>query len=96
MSYKKEILSGLVILAIAGGVTFNYSLNAKNKIVLPNTVLATIEALADGEDPNSSCKWLKETCPKPNWYTPGKEREVCLSDGDGNSCTCGATTRPCD
>ena len=54
MSYKKEIIIGLVILAIAGGVTFNYSLNAKNEIVLPNTVFATIEALANDENGNDN------------------------------------------
>ena len=36
-----------------------------------------------------TCKWAGQTC------TTGVEREVCLSDGDGNSCTCGTVTRPC-
>jgi hypothetical protein len=36
-----------------------------------------------------ACKWSGETCPQ------GESREVCLSDGDGNTCTCGDVTRSC-
>ncbi len=36
-----------------------------------------------------SCKWASSVCPN------GNPREVCLTDGNGNSCSCGTVPRPC-
>ena len=91
----KKILGFLaaVIVAVAAIVHVNI---VSNREVLSDLLLANVEALANREDPTGDCKWHKEKCPASCWYCSGTEREVCLNDGDGNSCSCGDTTRPCD
>ena len=41
------------------------------------------------QDPQQ-CKWSGQDCPDGQTY-----REVCLVDGDGNTCSCGSVTRSC-
>ncbi|WP_373523930.1 hypothetical protein [Aquiflexum sp.] len=40
---------------------------------------------------SGACKWKKYTC--PGWG--GTSYEACLTNGDGNTCTCGEVTRDC-
>ena len=44
---------------------------------------------------DTGCNWQSQTCPRVNAWTSPQRREVCLMEGDGNSCTCGEVTRPC-
>jgi hypothetical protein len=40
------------------------------------------------------CKWQAQLC--KSLFPPAQYREICLVDGDGNSCTCGDVTRECN
>lgn len=51
--------------------------------------LASVEAVAASESGGTQCKWAKQTCDN------GNTREVCVTDGNGGSCSCGSVTRPC-
>lgn len=52
--------------------------------------LLSIDALGSGES-SSGCKWKVIDC--PGLWTG--DYEACLSNGDGNSCSCGSVTREC-
>ena len=52
--------------------------------------LASVESFADNESGGGfECRWLAGRC------SDGTYREECLSDGDGNTCTCGDVSRKC-
>jgi hypothetical protein len=90
MYYMRKV--GFLILAtlgIAGITVVNVNLNSQND---SSAVIysANMEALA-GEGGSGSCKWRLTDC--PGWGTG--DYEACLDNGDGNSCTCGNTSRNC-
>lgn len=61
--------------------------NKVNKILISD-----IESLAENESDKNECKWKVYDC--PGWFTG--DYESCVSNGDGNSCSCGEITRNCD
>ena len=63
---------------------FLAGLFALNFIILSGTAANATDGGGAG------CKWSAETCPDNTTH-----REICLSDGDGNTCTCGSVTRSC-
>jgi len=58
---------------------------ALNLIVISSQPVRASEGEGGG-----NCKWMQQTCPDNTF------REICLVDGNGNSCTCGAVTRHCN
>lgn len=54
-------------------------------------LLENLEALAENESGGGSCHWKQMDCTNPN----NGSYEGCLSNGNGNSCTCGAVSRDC-
>lgn len=76
-------------------------MSVKNKRLQRNAFLAAVfivllnvVAFTSGAKSNApllpTCKWHTEICPNT-----GTLREVCLVDGDGIICDCGAVSRPC-
>ena len=61
------------------------SLLTLNLIILSGT-----SANATDGGGGNTCKWEQQIC------TDQSTREVCITDGDGNTCTCGAVTRHCE
>lgn len=52
--------------------------------------LASVEAVAASEGGGGvQCKWGQQTCDN------GNVREICVTDGNGGTCSCGSVTRPC-
>lgn len=41
--------------------------------------------------PPATCSWEKTSC--PGFF--GTSREICVTSGNGNSCSCGEVTRNC-
>lgn len=75
---KKKIFIGVSLgLVILNLLVFSLSVNANERSTLSSA------------DENDSCSW-KEVSERGWW---GKDYEACLKSGDGNSCTCGETTR---
>lgn len=54
-------------------------------------ILSGSSAKASEEEGGGNCKWSPAVCPGGQI-----QREICLSDGTGNSCQCGSVTRPCE
>ncbi len=54
-------------------------------------LLADVEAMADPSEGAGTCKWKVIDC--PGWGNG--DYEACLTNGDGNVCTCGSVTREC-
>lgn len=52
--------------------------------------LLSIEAIAQSES-GDNCKWKLIDC--PGLWTG--DYEACLTNGDGNSCSCGSVSREC-
>ena len=86
---KRKILIISAVMGITGAVAWNVNYGSQNEEISVFS-LANIEALSDPEN-GSACKWSQVSCPG----LFGGTREVCLDDGDGNTCICGSTTRPC-
>lgn len=71
----------------------------KIKLVLPMAMIALATAFffapqemqAKVDDPPADCCWKQIDC--PGWFTG--DYEACLTNGDGNSCSCGGVTRTC-
>lgn len=82
---KKLLLVSVVALASYA----TYQVNAVERVV-EYIDMASLEALAQNENEEDKCRWSQMSCPKTDY-----EREVCLTDGNGGSCSCGAVTRPC-
>jgi len=53
-------------------------------------VFAPTKQVVANSESGGSCKWEKVSC---GMFSGS--REVCVDSGDGNSCECGKTTRPC-
>jgi hypothetical protein len=101
---RKYIFGGITLLMIAAVAAWNVNLGSKND-QLSGISLANVEALADGDTENKDkdkdededsdkCKWKNIQCPFPSKAGYG----VCVSNGDGVECRCGATTHnplPC-
>jgi hypothetical protein len=85
---KKKIFGFIAVLAIAALAAFNVNVNSQEN-GLSDISMENIEALAS-EDTNSNCKWKQMKCSKGTGYYEG-----CLTNGDGNSCTCGSVSRDC-
>jgi hypothetical protein len=90
---RKKVLSGLFALALLATAGYGVNQKVKSNANLSDLALANVEALAGGESGggNGSCKWKRIDC--PGWGTG--DYEGCLTNGDGNSCTCGAVSRDC-
>lgn len=77
------------VLIVISSVFTAYQANTLEKTV-ENIELTSLEAMAQGESGDGgSWRWHSEKCPN------GNTREVCVDNGDGSSCSCGSTTRPC-
>jgi hypothetical protein len=61
-----------------------------NAAVLTSTQTTRAQVAVEVGEGTGTCKWSGEDCPG------GGSREVCLEDGDGNTCSCGSVTRPCN
>ena len=90
---KRKILGGIAILAIAAVAALNVNLGNQGNW-LSDISLANVEALAGNEPGEGSggqaCYWKNLKCKDGvNTY------EGCLSNGDGNACTCGSVSRNC-
>lgn len=80
------IASLIAIIAItATTITWN-----EHSSFVIDSSLFSIEAIAQSES-GGSCKWKFTDCPGFN----NGDYEACLSNGDGNSCTCGQVSRDC-
>jgi hypothetical protein len=86
---KKIICGSIAVLAIAATIVFNVNLNAQGE-KLSDVSWANVEALADGESGSGDCKWKSLKCNKGTGHYEG-----CLTNGDGNSCSCGSVSRDC-
>lgn len=90
---KKLFICILAAGSIAAVAMTNLNI-VSNQKDLSNLTLANVEALAENENgPKPSCFWHAEKLTCPNGRTI--DRSVCVSDGDGNSCDCGAVTHSC-
>lgn len=80
----------LFVLIVACSLVTVYQTNTVAKAT-EDIDLISVEALAQEESGGggTSCRWHSEKCPS------GSTREVCVDNGDGSSCSCGSTTRPC-
>ncbi|MDH6342162.1 hypothetical protein M2480_002144 [Parabacteroides sp. PFB2-12] len=89
---KKKIIGFVMFAAIAVAAGWNVYQN-ESKISLSDIGQANVDALAAGESSNNNqnpCKWKHVSC----GFFSGS-REVCLTDGDGNTCPCGYVSRDC-
>jgi hypothetical protein len=78
---KKNILGGIVVLAIAAVAAWNVSMNSQKNVGLSDVMLANVEALADGESGGLPCTqgcrsigWgfsqiLKCDCDYTGWFS---------------------------
>ena len=55
-----------------------------------NLIVISSQPARASEEEGGNCKWQQQACPDNTF------REVCVVDGDGNSCKCGAVTRSCN
>jgi len=85
---KKKILGGIAVLVIVAVAVWNVNLSSQTK-GMSNIMLANVEALA-GESSDGSCKWKQVSC-----GIFSGSYEACLTNGDGNTCSCGTVTRDC-
>lgn len=78
----KKITKIAFVVAFVAVAGYGVYTNQKSE-TMSDLMLANVEALASGEG-SGSCKWKRDTdshgCPYWN----------CLSNGNGNSCTCGS------
>jgi len=88
---SKKIICGIAVLAIAAVAAVNVTKSNTRTTALTDIQLANVEALASGENSSIKCKWKRIDC---SGFGTG-DYEACLDNGDGHSCTCGATTRDC-
>ena len=70
----------VAFIAVAGYTAYN----SQKEVELSDLAMANVEALASGEG-SGSCRW------KRVFDSSGCVYHVCVLNGDGNSCTCGAT-----
>ena len=82
MKAKKGIVGvgGFLVLSI---LLINFSV-----LSLPNSSFA--QGGNEGLPPDADCKWEQERCSET------VTREICVTTGNGNTCTCGQTTRACN
>lgn len=79
---RKIIFAALVVAVAFAG--YNRVQSQNEKSTLSDLALANVEALADNES-STSCRWSRVQ------DSSGCTYHNCVSNGDGNSCTCGAT-----
>lgn len=84
---KKNSLLLFVCVLFASGYNLYSAQETDNMFDLS---FIEVESLATSEG-GSDCKWKVIDC--PGWGNGNYE--ACLSNGDGNSCTCGQVTREC-
>ena len=80
---KKNILKATLVAAFALIAGFNVYSSQKAE-GMSDLALANVEALADGEN-GGSCRWSRV------YDSEGCVYHVCVANGSGDICTCGAT-----
>lgn len=72
----------------------------KKKMAKAMMIAATIASSSSliapiySEAQTSACKWKQATI-QCSWWSLPKQVEHCVQGGDGNTCTCGSSTRGC-
>jgi len=71
-------------------------MNNLKKLIAISAVMASVYLfsnpnIASADIGGGNCKWKQIDC--PGWFNG--EYEACLTNGDGNVCTCGNVTRDC-
>lgn len=87
---RKKILAALVVAAGVAFAGYNVMQSQSDKNLVSDLLMANVEALAADES-GSHCKWKMIDCPGLGTG----DYEACLSNGDGNSCSCGSVSREC-
>lgn len=85
---KKKIVvftKTLIIIIVLGVSLFSTQKSKSESLTL---LMRNVEALATEETSSGGCKWKNIQCPWP----VNKGYGVCITNGDGSSCSCGATT----
>ena len=85
---KKFSFLLISLCSISAAALAIYAENSKPEV--SDLLQTSIECLTQSES-TSGCKWKLTDCPK--WFTG--DYEACLSNGDGNPCSCGSVTRDC-
>jgi hypothetical protein len=92
MKNKFLIGIGTAAVAILSAVSVDIALQNNDLSALS---LANVEALAQEKTDTGGCKWKNIQCPFPK---SNLGYGICITNGDGVSCDCGATTHdplPC-
>lgn len=84
---KKILLLSFVVTALSFMISFSVLNRDMSKILIFD-----VESLARMEGEGKVCKWQEIDC--PGWWSG--DYEACVTNGDGNSCSCGDVTRNCD
>jgi hypothetical protein len=87
---NRKILFLIAGAVIAVAASWNVSRSTSEEALLSDVTLENIEALANENGGSGGCKWKSLRCSKGSGYYEG-----CLSNGDGNSCSCGTISRDC-
>lgn len=92
MKTKIILLAKLIIVLVVVNLLFVSA--QKSKLVPLSLLVRNIEELVENESGSGECKWKNILCPWPG----NKGYGVCIVNGDGVACSCGATTHdplPC-
>lgn len=87
---RKKVLAALVVAVGVAFAGYNIVQAQKTVSLLSDLRLINVEAMAQDES-SGKCKWKVIDC---GGIGTG-DYEACLSNGDGNGCTCGSVSRDC-
>ena len=88
---RKKFFAALVIAAGLAFAGYNMVQSQKTIDLLSDLSLINMEAMAKDETTGTTCKWKSTDCPGIGTG----DYEACLTNGDGNSCSCVTVSRDC-